>query len=95
MGKTHRKVTWMNWLCFALGLSLVLLCGCVSRPVLQDCPKPIPAPAEFLQPLPEPGWFSRRLEEILAQTSDTSPTSLMNSSLSAEEPRDSYLADLF
>lgn len=56
----------MNWPPFALSAFLFVLCGCAASPV-RECPKPLPAPPEFLSPLPEPGWFRQELERILEQ----------------------------
>jgi hypothetical protein len=101
MDKRPQDRPWKNWPLYVLALSLASLSGCAGIPQVPDCPKPLPAPAEFLKPLPPPGYFRQRGEEILkrGQTSAPSfaPSGMRPTSFSpnAAELSDFSLAELF
>ena len=63
----------MNSRAYAIGLSLLALCGCVPTPVQVVCQVPSPPPVLMVEP-PPPMSFTDRLTKILTsgQTSTNS-----------------------
>lgn len=90
-----------SWRACGLSLAIALLCACASSPRAPECPKPVPANPDLLKPLPEPGYFRKKGEEILkrgrtsGQNSVSSGTRLTNSRPNAEDSSASRPADIF
>ncbi len=57
-------------------LCLFALSACAGRQVKDSPAKPIqPPPAEVMQPLPAPGYFRQKLDDILKRGQTLDPTS--------------------
>ncbi len=80
--RTHTRKLWLSYV--LVWLAPLLMSACSVRPIVPSCPKPV-VPADLMQPIPEQGHYRKRLDQILAPNSTSSPTK-PTASLSSSEP---------